>query len=96
MFAYSQMFYLLTENPEMTAKEAQKKSIEMMKGHKGELFILGCSFIPWLLLSLITCGIALIYVGPYVSTTMARYYNYLKGLDSDSIIEVEAEEVTEK
>ncbi|MDR2799530.1 MAG: DUF975 family protein, partial [Bifidobacteriaceae bacterium] len=39
--SYSQMFYLLADNPEMTPAEAQKKSIKMMKGHKGELFVLG-------------------------------------------------------
>lgn len=76
--AYSQMFYLLADNPKMDPAKAQKKSIDMMDGHKGELFVLQLSFIPWMLLVGITFGIAIIYVGPYIQATMTEYYNYLK------------------
>jgi uncharacterized membrane protein len=77
-YAYAQMFYLLADNPKLDPGEAQKKSIAMMNGHKGEMFLLHLSFIPWFLLVGITCGLAMIYVGPYFEATMAKYYNYLK------------------
>lgn len=76
--AYSQMFFLLADDAKIDPGEAQKKSIKMMDGHKGELFVLQLSFIPWYLLVCITFGLAAIYVGPYIQATMAEYYNYLK------------------
>ena len=77
-FAYSMSFYILAENPNMTGLEALKESENMMYGHKMELFILQLSFIPWILLTIITFGIAGIYVGPYIQATMANFYNNLK------------------
>jgi uncharacterized membrane protein len=77
-YAYAQMFYLMADNPKLDPGEAQKKSIAMMDGHKGEMFVLHLSFIPWILLGSITFGLAFIYVGPYMEATMAKYYNYLK------------------
>jgi uncharacterized membrane protein len=76
--AYSQMFYLMADHPKLEPGEAQKKSIAMMDGHKGELFVLYLSFIPWMLLVCITFGLAAIYVVPYMNATLANYYNYLK------------------
>ena len=66
--------FLLAENPKMDAATAQKKSMELMEGHKMELFVLNLSFIPWYLLVAITFGLASIYVVPYVRTTLALFY----------------------
>jgi len=76
--SYSQMYFLLAENPKMDAGTAQRKSMEIMEGHKWEFFVLQLSFIPWYLLVGITFGIASIYVTPYVSTANAEFYNKLK------------------
>ncbi len=76
--SYSQMFFLMAENKKMDAAEAQKKSMEIMEGHKWEYFVLGLSFIPWYLLCGITFGIASIYVMPYVETAKAEFYRNLK------------------
>ena len=72
--AYSQMFYLMAEDDKLEAGDAQRKSMEMMEGHKMDYFVLGLSFIPWYLLCLITFGIASIYVMPYIQTTMAEFH----------------------
>ena len=77
--AYSQTMLVLADNPKMTAKEAQAKSIELMNGHKMDYFKLGLSFIPWLLLVCFTLGIASIYVMPYMETTMVNFYKELSG-----------------
>ena len=46
-----------------------------MNGHKAELFVLHLSFIGWAFLSSFTCGILLIlYVGPYMQTTIVGHY----------------------
>lgn len=77
-FSYSMAFYVLADNPEMTAREALRESKEIMHGHKWELFVLNLSFIPWILLSVVTLGIGLIYVIPYMETTIANFYQSIK------------------
>lgn len=77
-YAYSMAFYILADNPEITASEALAKSQSMMRGHKMELFILELSFIGWFFLVGLTFGIAAIYVVPYMSATMANFYNSIK------------------
>jgi uncharacterized membrane protein len=75
---YSQTFFILKDNPDMDGYAAIQKSKEMMKGHKGEYFVLGLSFILWALLGTITFGIAFIWIGPYIAQTFANYYEWLK------------------
>jgi uncharacterized membrane protein len=77
--AYSQMFYLMADDKKLSAGAAQKKSMELMNGHKMDYFVLMLSFIPWLLLVSITFGLAFIYVGPYMELTMAAFYEKIKG-----------------
>ena len=77
-YRYCQAAYILAENPEKGIMECINESKAMMFGHKMDRFILDLSFIPWYLLSSITCGIASIYVTPYQSLTNAAYYNSLK------------------
>lgn len=77
-FRYSMAFYILADNPEMSGMDALKKSKEMMKGHKWELFLLNLSFIGWCLLVPFTFGLLLIWLTPYMETTTALYYEKLK------------------
>ncbi|MCL2371360.1 DUF975 family protein [Candidatus Saccharibacteria bacterium] len=79
MLSYSQMFYILADNKGMSAGEAQKKSMEMMNGHKMDLFVLYLSFIPWLLFVMITFGFGIIYVGPYMELTLAAFHDKIAG-----------------
>lgn len=88
-FSYAMSFYILAENPEMSGKEAIDASKELMNGHKMELFMLCLSFIPWFLLTAVTCGIASIYVVPYVSTTIANFYLDIKGQTYVAPVETE-------
>jgi uncharacterized membrane protein len=75
--SYSMIFYLLADNPDLSAMDAIRKSKELMKGHKGELFMLLLSFTGWFLLSLLTLGIGLLWLAPYVNTSMALFYQRL-------------------
>jgi hypothetical protein len=50
-----------------------------MKGHKGEYFILGLSFILWHFLEVFTLGLAGLFVEPYYNLTFAKYYRELTG-----------------
>ncbi len=75
--SYSMSFYILADNPELTQDQARAKSIEMMNGNKWRLFCLRFSFIGWFLLSIITCGILLFWVVPYVNCAEAEFYRDL-------------------
>lgn len=76
--SYYQAYYILAEHPEMSGKEALDASIEMMDGHKMDYFVLLLSFIPWLLLCTITCGLAVLYVYPYMDATLVNFYRTIK------------------
>lgn len=52
-YSYSMTAYILCENPQMTAREAIKKSKELMKGNRWRLFCLEISFIGWDLLAVL-------------------------------------------
>ena len=77
-YSYSMAFYILAENPDMTAREALNESKLIMDGHKWELFVLQLSFILWILLCVVTCGIAMIYVLPYMQLTYTNFYHNIK------------------
>ena len=76
--AYSQTFFVLKDNPELKNNAAIERSMAMMEGHKMEYFCLTLSFIGWILLSILTLGIGLLWVTPYMSTAMAHFYEYVK------------------
>jgi len=76
--SYSMSMYILAENKGKPALECIKESKEMTQGHKSELFVLGLSFIGWMLLGSLTLGIGYIWILPYMNTTYANAYKSLK------------------
>ena len=77
-FSYSMAFYIMYDNPEIEPIDALKKSQIMMKGYKWKLFVLTLSFIGWILLGLLTLGIGYFWLYPYISLSMANFYENLK------------------
>lgn len=71
--AYSQAYFILSDNPDMDGWAALKASEQMMMGHKEELFMLYLSFLPWLLLCVFV--FPALYVMPYMNATMAEFYD---------------------
>ena len=78
MFSYAMTPYILEENPELSADEAIDRSRAMMKGHKFDLFWLLLSFIGWFILSIFTMGIGGLWLGPYMQTATAAFYEDVK------------------
>ena len=77
-FSYAMTPFILEENPELGAQEAIHRSRMMMRGHKFDLFWLYLSFIGWFLLSILTAGIGLLWLTPYVDTSLAAFYEEVK------------------
>jgi uncharacterized membrane protein len=76
--SYSQTFYILAEDKSIGAEEAIKKSLTMMDGYKMKYFVLGLSFIGWILLSILTLGIGFLWLIPYMQVTFANFHIELK------------------
>lgn len=80
---FSQALFLLTDYDDLGPIQAAKESWKMMKGQKGRLFYVELSFLGLLLLSLLSCGIAMLWVSPYMRMTETFFYRELDGeLDS--------------
>lgn len=77
-FSYSQMFFIMTENPKIGVKKAMNISKIITDGHKMNLFTMELSFFGWIILSLITSGIGFIWLFPYMNTAFSNAYTDLK------------------
>jgi uncharacterized membrane protein len=73
-YSYAMTPYLLHDHPELGAEALICKSMEMMKGHKMKLFLLDLSFIGWGLLCILTLGIGLLWLSPYMQSARAAFY----------------------
>lgn len=90
-YAYSMVPYLLHDYPELTPREAMKISREMMRGQKWDLFVLDITFIGWVILAVITCGLGSLFVVPYMQAARAAFYDDLK---AESIVDNDNDEQT--
>ena len=77
-YEYSMIPYLLAENPNLSASQAFSLSKKMTTGQKMDLFVLDLSFLGWIILGLICCGIGILFVLPYPEATKAEVYLNLK------------------
>ena len=76
--SYAMTPYIIKDNPELSPNQAINLSMKMMKGYKLKLFWLTLSFIGWIFLCVLTLGIGLLWVMPYMQTTMAAFYEEVK------------------
>ena len=93
-YSYAMANYIKSENPSMTGNDAITESRKMMNGHKLDLFLLDLSFIGWILLSILTLGIGILWVNPYMQASHAHFYEELKAQQAP-IIQDENAEVNE-
>lgn len=78
-YEYRMIPYILSENPDISRERAFEISKRMMMGNKWKTFVLDLSFLGWQILSGITIGIlGIFYVNPYVQSTNAELYAYLR------------------
>ena len=75
---YSMTFYILADDPLIKPQEALRKSKSMMNGYKMKLFYLWLRFFLLFLLCILTLGIGLLWLIPYVHVTMAKFYDDIK------------------
>lgn len=83
-YRYRMALYLLLDHPEMSVMQCIQESKRMMKGHKGELFVMDLSFLGWAILeSIPVFGYAVqVWTTPYISMSYVLYYEALRGAET--------------
>ena len=79
-YAYSMAFYIKHDHPDYDWRRCLDESQRYMKGHKWQLFCLDFSFIGWLLLGLLCCGVGTLWVTPYMEAARANFYENLRAI----------------
>lgn len=77
-YEYFMIEYMVADNANLDRKRAFEITKAAMKGNKWRTFVLGLSFIGWILLGIITVGIGFLFLMPYMSATYTHYYLELK------------------
>ena len=77
-YEYWMVPYIVAENPNINYKRALEISSKTMNGEKAFAFVLGLSFIGWIMLCFLTWGMGTLFLTPYTSATFTEYYMYLK------------------
>ena len=77
--SYSMAPYILAEKEYyISSSDAIKESMEMMEGHKMDLFLLQLSFIGWHILSVFTLGILEIWILPWQKISETKFMLEIK------------------
>ena len=74
---YSMAYFVLSDNPNIGAKEAIEKSKSLMEGKKAQLFWLWLSFFGWGLCCILTLGIGFLWLIPYINVSIVNFYENL-------------------
>ena len=86
--SYSQIYFILADNPDIGPMEAIDRSKKMMIGNKWKFFCLGWRFFGWMILSVLTLGIGFLWLMPYMTVTFAKFYDDVKDGGDDEVVEV--------
>lgn len=73
LYSYRLVPYLVAEREELTVTDCLRESRRLMKGNKWRAFCLDLSFIGWLLLGSLACGVGIILVMPYMQAAQAAF-----------------------
>lgn len=71
------MWTYILHDTSLTSRDALRESERMMQGHKMRYFKLLLSFLPYILLIILTLGLASLFVSPYIQAAKAEFYEDL-------------------
>lgn len=74
ILSLSQCYYLAVDFPDYTVRQLLSMSRRIMKGQRARLFYIHVSFLPLVLLCVFTMGLGLLWLLPYISTTLTCFY----------------------
>lgn len=73
-YEYRMIPYLVADYPEKSQDEIFSMSKKMMTGNKWRTFLFELSFIGWILLGILTLGLGLLFLFPYLEAAYAELY----------------------
>lgn len=76
-YLYALAPFILEENPDISVREALRRSKEMMSGNKWNLVRLQLSFIVWIIIGILSRGILFIWILPYYNLTLTSFYLHI-------------------
>ncbi len=77
-YMYGMAIFIRIENPTIGVMDAMKASRKMMYGHKWQYFVLSLTFMGWIILAILSCGIGFLWLVPYMTATKAAFYEEIK------------------
>ncbi len=85
------VYYRLADDEGLTAVQAIRQSVLWMKGHYGEFLLLQFSFLPWMILCVLTFYLAFLWVIPYMEMTNIAFYLSIEKTFSQSDVQAISE-----
>lgn len=76
-YYYELTYMIAAENPEMSSKDVVDKSKELMQNNRLKLFCLEFSFIGWAILAVLSLGIGMLWLAPYIQFAKVSFYKNL-------------------
>lgn len=72
--------YILADNPTMTAEESICRSMQLMEGHKMQLFLMLVGYAILAMLSAFLLFIPLLWIRPYYEVAFVKFYEEVSRL----------------
>lgn len=100
-FSYAMTVFISKDHPELSANECIDRSMDMMNGHKMQLFLMYLGFVGLTILSVFTLFIGLLWLIPYMQVCVAEFYENLKAeeeirlAEEDALMGIVAEDTVE-
>ena len=76
-YRYRMAWRVMLDAPEKPIRQVVNEAKAINMTHRGQLFLMDLSFVPWGLLCVLTCGVLLIWKLPYVVCTYGHAYRYM-------------------
>ena len=87
-FLYVLAYHIAYDNPELSSKACVLKSEALMKGNRGNYFLLQLSFIGWAILAVLSLCIGMLWLAPYIAIAEVCFY--------ERIVKPEAKKIEEE
>ncbi len=78
VLTYAPVSYIIEKNGSRDAFLTCKRAAMLTKGNRRRLLGIVCSFLPYILLSVLTLGIGFIWLNPYINITTKLFYDKIE------------------
>lgn len=88
--SFSMTLYLYCDSPWKKAPDLLRESNQLMNGNRGRLLLLNLSFVGISILGVLSLGIGMLFIEPYLNMTLVLFYEDLTGAGTGSRQESES------